>query len=57
MHEIAIATDNLPLRPPNMTNVDYDTLQINRLEEVVNDYLKTPDEHEDARFGQRRNLR
>ena len=24
MHEIAIATDNLPPRPPNMADVDYD---------------------------------
>ena len=33
------------------------TLQINRLEEVVDNYLKTPDEHEDARLGQRKYLR
>ena len=51
MHEIAIATDNLPPRPPNMPDVDYDKLQIHRLEEVVCDYLKNPDEHQDARFG------
>jgi hypothetical protein len=41
MHEIAIATDDLSPRPPNMPDVDYDKIQIHRLEKVVYDYLKT----------------